>query len=195
MPIYPFKCRTCGRVEELLASVSEYMRVREKQRCPDCGDRMKQVITPPALQTDTRFMQGSHLDDGFGNDERSRRIARAKAAAAGVNVSGMKYSPQLCPLGETLSPKAWYGSRDDVKRRAAEKSCGVDGSVHYTPPSGVQDNRNPLDEPYHVADDIVEKLIERDVIEQTGGKGAMIPVKEYRDLKEKTRKRLSGAKT
>lgn len=133
------------------------------------------------LQTDATFLRGS--EDGFGTDKRGRKIARAKARAAGVSVSGKRFCPQLAST--MYDPKAWIGSRDDVKRVALAKGVGVEGTVNVKAPE-VED----VEKPYEVADNLVEREVERIVKDEARGD---VSVRERRDLKEKTKVRLKGS--
>lgn len=151
-------------------------------KCPKCGRVLFRVEKGPNVSTDTTFMAGSHVDDGFGTNEWSRKQARAKAKAAGVDINGARYCPQLCPQGESLSPKAWVRGKADVKRRCQELGVGCEGSVKVPEPS--HEFAEP--KPYRVADSIVNDRVQREI------EGKHFSKKEIADLREKTAKRLSG---
>lgn len=105
---------------------------------------------PPGTKgTDRAYLQGvqcgSNLDDmpAF-----SRKVAMAKAKAAGVNIEGKRY---CSTLGQTAyDPRAWFDNTYDLKKRAAELNIPITGIVtqgaHETPPK----------KPIGLAQDIVD---------------------------------------
>ncbi len=46
MPLYEYKCSTCGSSLEILQKVNE----PRLEKCPKCGGLLKKVLSPPALQ-------------------------------------------------------------------------------------------------------------------------------------------------
>jgi putative FmdB family regulatory protein len=46
MPLYEYKCTQCGRVVEALQKAKD----RPLEKCPNCGGRLRKVISPPAIQ-------------------------------------------------------------------------------------------------------------------------------------------------
>ena len=173
-----WKCKQRCKVEQI--DTDEIMDLE----CSNCGKTLMRVNRAPGLDTDTTFMAGSHADDGFGNVKWLREKAIAKAKAAGVDVNGARYCPQLNAKGESLSPKAWVRDKADVKRRCQELGMGCQGSVNVQAPE-----REPAPEkPYRIAEDILD----REMRTLTAGKG--LSAKETLDLREKTAKRLSGEK-
>lgn len=135
----------------------------------------------PALKTDATFMRGSHVDDGFGNDEASRRIAYQKAAAAGMTPSGRYMSQLADELGD---PKAWVNTRDEVKHICEQRGYSCTGAVDVK--AREPDGPDPFDEPYMVADDIVEEAVKKELGDETVGQ------QERDDLWHKTREKFSG---
>ncbi len=135
------------------------------------------------LQTDTTFLRGS--EDGYGTDQRGRKTAHAKARAAGVNISGMRYCPQLAT--KMHDPKAWVGTRADVKRVAEARGLGIEGTVSVKAPEVEQ-----IEKPYEVANNLVEREVDRIVREEARGD---VSVRERADLKETTKVRLKGSMT
>lgn len=133
------------------------------------------------LHTDATFLRGS--EDGYGTDARGRKAAHAKAQAAGVNISGMRYCPQLAT--EIHDPKAWVGSRADAKRIAEARGLGLEGTVTVKGPEVEH-----IEKPYEVADNIVEREVDRIVQDEAKGD---VSVRERRDLKETTKVRLKGS--
>jgi putative FmdB family regulatory protein len=46
MPLYEYKCSTCGYSLEVLQKVNE----PKLKKCPKCGGLLKKVLSPPAIQ-------------------------------------------------------------------------------------------------------------------------------------------------
>ena len=46
MPLYEYKCSTCGSLLEVLQKVNE----PRLEKCPKCGGLLRKVLSPPALQ-------------------------------------------------------------------------------------------------------------------------------------------------
>lgn len=46
MPLYEYKCLTCGSSLEVLQKVNE----PRLKKCPKCGGPLKKVLSPPTLQ-------------------------------------------------------------------------------------------------------------------------------------------------
>ena len=46
MPLYEYKCLTCGSSLEVLQKVNE----PQLKKCPKCGGLLKKIFSPPALQ-------------------------------------------------------------------------------------------------------------------------------------------------
>lgn len=59
MPIYVFKCKHCGSVDELLLNVSE---LDNKQKC-SCGGDMKRLVTCANFNMNPEKM-GVYTDQG-----------------------------------------------------------------------------------------------------------------------------------
>lgn len=134
---------------------------------------MQFVFPVPYLSTNKTFLAGR--GDGFGNDDRTRKIRYAEAKRNGVSTAGKIWSPQL---------NTWIDGKDDVKRICQERNLDCDGVVTH---KAVQldpheDNR------YQVADDIVDAEVDRIAEER----GRPITGKELPSLREETQERLSG---
>jgi hypothetical protein len=147
---------------------------------------MRQYYVPLALKTTTSLMTGE--DDGFGADDASRKIARARAAAAGVNIAGKKYHPGLCPKKDAFSPFAWYGDEMEVKRKAEALGRNVHGSIeHHTP---VRDADLAANErPYRVARRLVKPEVDAENRNNFGGKATK---KQIAALYQKYQDKHSG---
>ncbi|MGD8534851.1 MAG: zinc ribbon domain-containing protein [Candidatus Aminicenantes bacterium] len=46
MPLYEYKCQKCASVFEVIQKISDSPLIE----CPECGGRLKKVLTAPAIQ-------------------------------------------------------------------------------------------------------------------------------------------------
>jgi putative FmdB family regulatory protein len=46
MPLYEYKCQKCASVFEIIQKISD----SPLTECPECGGRLKKVLTAPAIQ-------------------------------------------------------------------------------------------------------------------------------------------------
>ena len=177
---FSYHCRKCKTRHQEVRQVLAF----KSRMCPKCNRPMleKRVIHV-GLGTDTEFMAGVNEDDGFGNVEWMRKLARKKAADAGVNVAGARYCSQLNAPGKSLSPEAWVRNKSDVKRRCKELEVGCNGSVTVQAPE-----HEIVKKPYRIS----EKHLNREMKKLT--KDQHLTPQQTMDLREKTGDRLSGAK-
>ncbi len=180
MPAYDYRCPVCHYMQTELHEPEE----RKRVYCPRCEERLQWVFPVPQILTDS--FKG--LEDGFGNDWRSRKRAHAIARRAGVNPTGKRFIPSMCRKGVPFDPMAWVDSKGDVRRRCLREGWGLnadDGGIGSVQPR----EQDTTATPYEVAPDIVERETEK--IAATEYNGDVTP-KEKRDLKEKMRQRLRG---
>lgn len=178
MPSYTYKCDKCGHAIDRLHAP----RTRVTLPCSECGHEYPTWQFPcPNIQSETTFL--ANRDDGFGNDNRSRRVAMARAKAAGVSTAGKLYCPGLCPPGESLSPKAWITDKADARRICRENNWSSETL-------GVKSDRIETEpKPYRVADDLVADEVKRVVKSREGD----VSPKEHENLKHEVREQLTGA--
>jgi len=139
------------------------------------------------LQTDTAFNAGR--DDGFGDDDFKRKIARQRAHAAGVSTSGKTYYPGLCAPRTPYDPKAWIShdnSRAEIKRRCEELNYAAEGGVTV---KQREPETDPFEGPYRVADKLVQREVNAVVEREHDGQ---ITPEKRADLVEATAERLAG---
>ena len=135
----------------------------------------------PALLTDTRFL-AQRVSDPFGGDELSRRQALAKARAAGVNTEGKVY---ISGLGdERFDPRNWVESRDDIRRQCERTGRSCQGQVNV---KAREPEVSPNEEPYRVADDIIEAEAQSRVEES----GVTLSPQEMARLKDEIREQVT----
>lgn len=183
MPSYAYLCPRCGLRESQMHGAKE----RPKVLCTRCGWPMEWQFPCPGIVTDDTFMAG-RSDDGFGNDERARKIAYANARARGINPEGKVYFPSLARkgLGGGRDPDAWVphqGARSHIR-----KVCERNGLVTDRIKTNTPDPIEPEAKPYRVADDLVEREVNAIVARN---KNDVTP-KERAELKEQTAVRLAG---
>jgi len=176
---YVYRCWKCKKRHKI---AQDSDRERTDLKCMACGRSLLRVNSAPGLVTDTTFMAGR--DDGFGTNEWGRKRAREKAKAAGVNVEGAVYCPELCPPGESLSPKAWVRGRSDVVKKARELGYGVQGAVNAPAPEVEPQEKKP----YRVNDEIVDRRVKRKLEEV----GETVSKKEYQEMWHKEADLASG---
>ena len=49
--IYKFKCESCGKVFNVGICIKDYDRLKNRQTCPECGQKMKRVIEWQGIAT------------------------------------------------------------------------------------------------------------------------------------------------
>lgn len=179
MPTYTYHCDNCHHEIEDIHDAKTRLRLT----CEACDwTPMTWRFPSPNIQTDSTFL-ANHRDDGFGADDASRKIAYARARAAGVNPTGKVYCPSLCPSGERLSPSAWINSKADVKARCRANGWG-------SPQMGIKPVQiDEAPKPYRVADDIVDGEVARVVRDNDGD----VTPRERKQLTERVREQLTPA--
>ena len=48
---YNFKCENCGKIVEEEICLKDYDRLKNRQTCPECGQKMKRVIEWSGIAT------------------------------------------------------------------------------------------------------------------------------------------------
>lgn len=177
--VFHYKCWKCRRSWTVHQEEPDELALD----CPRCGRKLFQCNVAPNIQTDSTFMSGVNEDDGFGTDNRSRMLARAKAKAAGVNPDGKRYCPSLAK--ERHDPEAWISGKGDVKRICAKRGLGCETFGIKAP---IDDSPDPHEKPYRVADQVVD----REVRKQRILRGDDFTASERNRLREETRERLTG---
>lgn len=141
----------------------------------------------PRCNTDSTFMADCRAghDDGLVG-ESAMKFRQMYQNATGSRPDGKFYCSQLADFPG--DPKAWVGSKSDVKRRCKEKGVGFVGSVNVEAPE-VEPKPEPKE--YTVAPDIVHKRLAAMEREQPGSVTSLSK-REMRDLKEKVTRVASG---
>ncbi len=134
----------------------------------------------PGLRTDTTFL--ANRGDPFAGDDAKAKRCVAAAKAGGVNPTGKTYLGGLAK--HEGDPEAWVDGKGDVERVCAKRGWSCEGSVTVAPP--VNETPDLFEEPYRVADDLVEQEVEKRLGGEAVGK------RERADLVETVADQLSG---
>jgi hypothetical protein len=179
MPLYSLYCPRCEIELERFCSVETMY----TQECEECGAVLEKRFSVPTLRTDTQFMAGAGVAcDGL-HDPMSRRMAYAKAKAAGVNIAGKKFHPGLCRRGVPFDPQAWYGDRSEVVRKADAMGRCVEGDINHT--SAVRDEDYArVEAPYRCSAQAVRDEVNAEIRQAHGGK---VSRKKRREITERLR--------
>ena len=137
-----------------------------------------------------------NMPDEFDGNLRQRRVAEAKAHAAGVSTTGKRFVGQLCPKGEFFSPRAWVSESDYMggcKALAIQQGKPLnDDGFKATVKAPVNDKPEPGELPYSVNKAIVKRAV-KDEIRERVKRGEPKPTpKERVELSEKLCEYHSG---
>lgn len=138
----------------------------------------------PSIRTNDTFMRGKkHGADLDMTDETFANYKR-KAEAAGVSTSGKHYYGSVAT--RPGDPEAWCGSADEAIAAAKRKEMLIEINGRTYDFRRKYDD-TPDDEPYRVADDIVE----REVGEQIKVEGGNVSKKRRRQIEEEIRDEIT----
>lgn len=135
----------------------------------------------PAIETDTRFIDGHDGDLGLNPETFYGSRVLAEARSHGINTRRAVYKSTLARYPG--DPRAWVESKSDCIRRAEALGMSLEGQVNYTPPE--RDLPDDSNKPYRVADEIVDAAYQ-DAIE------AEPKLASKKNLKEEIADTLSG---
>ncbi len=120
MPLYEYKCQKCGHQFEKIQKYSDRM----VKKCPDCGGRVEQMITAPAVQfkgtgwyvTDyAKKSSGLPSSDGGGKD--SKKDDKPKSDSATKDTSSVESSAKVTSSKEG-------SSKDSTSKESPRKGSG-----------------------------------------------------------------------
>src|SRR5271168_4592206 len=123
MPLYEYKCKKCGHQFEKIQKYSDRM----VKKCPDCGGRVEQTITAPAVQfkgtgwyvTDyAKKSSGLPSSDG-GKD--SKKEDKSKSESATKESSAKESSSKESSSKESSSSSS-SGREGSSKESSSKKS-------------------------------------------------------------------------
>jgi putative FmdB family regulatory protein len=100
MPLYEYECQKCGHRFEKIQKFSD----KPVKKCPECGGKVKQVISAPAVQfkgsgwyvTDyaKKSSPGAATADGGKDSKKDEKNKQASAAESSSKESSTKDSPK-----------------------------------------------------------------------------------------------------
>jgi putative FmdB family regulatory protein len=120
MPLYEYKCKKCGHQFEKIQKYSDRM----VKKCPDCGGRVEQMITAPAVQfkgtgwyvTDYA-KKSSGLPSSDGGSKDSKKDDKPKSDSASKDTSSVESSAKVTSSKES-------SSKDSTSKESSRKGSG-----------------------------------------------------------------------
>lgn len=134
-----------------------YRQLIEAGESPKMADLLAARRAPLSV-TDREFLAGRLWKDQFENQPWVGRYYRKIAEAHGVSTVGKVYISQMADFPG--DPRAWVDSRGDIQRWCEERGYGCTGIVNVPSPVYKDDDLAKEEQPYRVADDIVDREVE-----------------------------------
>jgi putative FmdB family regulatory protein len=123
MPLYEYQCEKCGHRFEKIQKFSDKL----VKKCPECGGRVEQVISAPAVQFKgsgwyvTDYAKKSGASAGDGKESKKEDKSKGESSAKDSSLKeGSKESPKESSGKESSSKEsssAENSSRKPGKRR------------------------------------------------------------------------------
>lgn len=129
IPLYDFRCETCGQDHEGLQHSTT-----PNPPCICCGQRTRKLISLPQLVTDTRFMTdaGTLASQFSGDDEGLRNVTQTAISHGYTPSTYDQYVPALARFAG--DPEAFIsehnGGRGRIKELCTERGWTCHGSVN-----------------------------------------------------------------
>jgi putative FmdB family regulatory protein len=122
MPLYEYKCKKCGHQFEKIQKYSDRM----VKKCPDCGGRVEQTITAPAVQfkgtgwyvTDYA-KKSSGLSSSDGGSKDSKKEDKSKSDSGAKESSAKESSSKESSSKESSSSSS--SSRESSSKESSSK--------------------------------------------------------------------------
>ena len=125
MPLYEYKCKKCGHQFEKIQKYSDRM----VKKCPDCGGRVEQMITAPAVQfTGTGWYvtdyakKSSGLSSSDSGSKDSKKDDKSKSDSASKDTSSKESSSKESSSKESSSKES--SSKDSTSKESPRKGSG-----------------------------------------------------------------------
>jgi putative FmdB family regulatory protein len=99
MPIYEYECKKCGHRFEKILKFSD----KQPTKCPECGGKIEQVITAPAVQ-----FKGSGW---YVTDYAKKGSTPSSSSGSSESDGGAKDSKETKESKKEEKPKAESGSK------------------------------------------------------------------------------------
>ena len=122
MPLYEYKCKKCGHTFEKIQKYSDRM----VKKCPDCGGRVEQTITAPAVQfkgtgwyvTDYA-KKSSGLSSSAGSSKDSKKEDKPKSDGGAKESSSKESSSKESSSKESSSSSS--SSRESSSKESSPR--------------------------------------------------------------------------
>ena len=124
MPLYEYKCKKCGHQFEKIQKYSDRM----VKKCPDCGGRVEQTITAPAVQfkgtgwyvTDYAKKSGG-LSSSDGGSKDSKKEDKSNKESSSKESSSKESSSKESSSTEGSSSSSSSSSREGSSKDSSSK--------------------------------------------------------------------------
>jgi putative FmdB family regulatory protein len=124
MPLYEYKCKKCGHQFEKIQKYSDRM----VKKCPDCGGRVEQTITAPAVQfkgtgwyvTDYARKSGG-LSSSDGGSKDSKKEDKSNKESSSKESSSKESSSKESSSTEGSSSSSSSSSREGSSKDSSSK--------------------------------------------------------------------------
>jgi putative FmdB family regulatory protein len=128
MPLYEYKCKKCGHQFEKIQKYSDRM----VKKCPDCGGRVEQTITAPAVQfkgtgwyvTDYAKKSGGLSSSDGGKDSKKEDKSKSDSGAkqsSSKESSAKESSSKEGSSSSSSSSSSREGSSKESSSRKSDK--------------------------------------------------------------------------
>jgi putative FmdB family regulatory protein len=122
MPLYEYKCKKCGHQFEKIQKYSDRM----VKKCPDCGGRVEQTITAPAVQfkgtgwyvTDYA-KKSTGLSSADGGNKDSKKEDKSKSDSGSKESSSKESSSKESSSKESSSSSS--SSRESSSKESSSR--------------------------------------------------------------------------
>lgn len=110
MPLYEYECKKCGHRFERIQKFSDAM----VKKCPDCGGKVEQMISAPAVQ-----FKGS----GWYVTDYAKRSGPSSSSESGGKSESAKESGESAESKESKESKDSKGRKDGKDKKARTETA------------------------------------------------------------------------
>jgi putative FmdB family regulatory protein len=197
MPLYTFQCSDCQQADDRFLKLSDYERTRDKQKCENCGAKMRRVVNVPTLagldSGPDGFLRGRQENDGVCDDFARQRIERNY----GGKLGGGFFVPGLCRPGQQFDPYAVCHSRDEVIAKARALGVGVRGPGINVEPrmSEAEIKQREEGDDGVPSEKAIKATLNEEIVKNHGGRVTKKKAKELSDMLRDRHRRRDLPKT
>lgn len=119
MPLYEYRCEACGSLSELLQRIAD----PPAEVCPDCGGKLRKLISAPAFQ-----FKGSGwyvTDYARGGEKESKSDADKESGSSKTETTDSKAGKSETSSSETKSETKPEGKSEGKSEGKADKSSAT----------------------------------------------------------------------